>query len=62
LGSVDWLGLDQDKDQWTALLNVVMNLRVPYNLGKFLSGCTTSVVSSSAQLHKERERDDTMIV
>jgi hypothetical protein len=28
-GGVDWIGLAQDKDKWRALLNAVMNLRVP---------------------------------
>jgi hypothetical protein len=28
-GSMDWTDLAQDRDQWRALLNTVMNLRVP---------------------------------
>jgi hypothetical protein len=28
-GGMDWIDLDQDRDQWRALLNTAMNLRVP---------------------------------
>jgi hypothetical protein len=28
-GSMDWIDLDQDRGQWRALVNTVMNLRVP---------------------------------
>jgi hypothetical protein len=28
-GSIDWIDLSQDRDTWQALVNVVMNLRVP---------------------------------
>jgi hypothetical protein len=28
-GDVDWLGLAQDRDRWRALVNSVLNLRVP---------------------------------
>jgi len=26
---VDWIHLDQDRDQWWAVVNMVMNLQVP---------------------------------
>jgi hypothetical protein len=26
---VDWIHVIQDRDQWRALINIVMNLRVP---------------------------------
>jgi hypothetical protein len=30
---MDWIGLVQDMDQWRALVNTVMTLRVPQNAG-----------------------------
>jgi hypothetical protein len=49
-GAVDWISLAQDGDKWRALVNTVMNLRVPQNAGKLSSGFTTGGLSSSAQL------------
>jgi hypothetical protein len=49
---VDWIDLAQDMGQWRALVNTVMNLRVPKNAGKFLSGCTIGSFSGRAQLRK----------
>jgi hypothetical protein len=32
-GGVDWIDLAQDRDEWRALANTAMNLRVPKMLG-----------------------------
>jgi hypothetical protein len=29
MGDVDWIGLDKDRNRWRALVNSVLNLRVP---------------------------------
>jgi hypothetical protein len=50
-GDVEWIGLAQDRNRWRAFVNSVLNLRVPLNAGKLLSGLTSSGLSSSAQLH-----------
>jgi hypothetical protein len=30
---MDWIDLAQDRNQWRALVNTVMNLLVPHNVG-----------------------------
>jgi hypothetical protein len=50
-GAIDWIDLAEDRDQWRTLVNTVTNFRVPQNVGKFLSSCTTGGFSRRAQLH-----------
>jgi hypothetical protein len=49
---MDWIDLARDIHRWRALVNTVMNFRVPYNPGKFLSNCTIGSFSRRAQLHE----------
>jgi hypothetical protein len=34
---MDWIELAQDRVRWQAVVNVIMNLWVPYNAGNFLT-------------------------
>jgi hypothetical protein len=51
MGGGGWIVLDQNADQWRALVNTVINLVVPQNAGKFLSNCTIGRFSRRAQFH-----------
>jgi len=48
---MDWTDLDKDKDRWYALINVVINLRIPSNSGKYLTGSGRVSFLGSTLLH-----------
>jgi hypothetical protein len=52
LDDVDRIGLGQDRENWIAVVNAVMNLRDPQNAGKLSNCYTTHGLVSSGRLHK----------
>jgi hypothetical protein len=49
---VDWIDMVRDGDQWRALVNTVLSLRVPWVAEGFLGGCTIDGSSRRAQLRE----------
>jgi hypothetical protein len=50
-GSMGWIGLDQDRDRWRALVKAAVNFQVPYNAGNFWTSCKPVSFSGTTLLH-----------
>jgi hypothetical protein len=51
---MDWLDLLRERDQSMVLVNMIMNVRFPYVVGKFVNSWPTSSFPRRAELHGDR--------
>jgi hypothetical protein len=49
--NMDWIHLAQDREQWRALVKIVMNLRVLQNISNFLNSSANCGFSRRTKLH-----------
>ena len=51
-GGMDWIDVAEDRKTWRVFVSAVMNFRVPYNVGDFLTSCEPVSLSRRTLLHR----------